>query len=275
MYNYLPWPSNMRTADHVLAMRIQEGAAGYGIYVMLLELLRDSETRSLVCNPKNLAFAINEPDTALVERVIKDYGLFEVAPDGAFRSPWLNQQLEEYDAKKEAAREAGKKGAAKRYGKPLVDEKENNSDPIGTLYPPPSVPHSNITQYNKQNEIKPTKSKLLGMSWGEMSGDELFSIARKKEPVIDPITEQWAKGKQKELDEQRGLNKHNLEAILDIATWYGLGNSMFSWLLKYTNLGEIGSAGMVKLIAVWKNNQADKFTPKYPAEYLLTKLLEP
>ena len=78
MYNYLPWPSNMRTADHVLAMRIQEGAAGYGIYVMLLELLRDSETRSLVMNPKNLAFAINEPDVSLVERVITQYGLFEV-----------------------------------------------------------------------------------------------------------------------------------------------------------------------------------------------------
>ena len=149
----------MRTADHVLAMRIQEGAAGYGIYVMLLELLRDSETRSLVFNPRNLAFAINEPDIALVERVIQEYGLFEIAPDGAFRSPWLQQQLEEYDAKKEAAREAGKRGAAARYGKKYPVPDNDDSNPIGTLCPPPSVPHSNITQYNDTNEIWSPEAK--------------------------------------------------------------------------------------------------------------------
>ena len=264
----------MRTADKVLAMRISEGAAGYGIYVMLLELLRDSETRSLVLNPKHLAFAINEPDIALVERVIQDYGLFEVAPDGAFRSPWLQSQMEEYDAKKEAAREAGKKGAAKRYGHKVEDNKQPDSNPIGTLNPPPSVPYSNITNNIRENKINETKSKLLSLKWGEMSGQELFSLGRTTEPVVDPILERWAKGKQKELDEQRGRDKHNLEAVFEVCVFYGLGTSMFSWLCKFTNLGEIGTAPMVKLMTLWKKNQADKFCPKYPAEYLLVKLLE-
>ena len=70
MYNYLPWPSNMRTADQVLSMRIQEGSAGYGVYVMLLELLRDAENRRLVFNPRHLAFAMNEPDVELGQRVV-------------------------------------------------------------------------------------------------------------------------------------------------------------------------------------------------------------
>ena len=264
----------MRTADKVLAMRISEGAAGYGIYVMLLELLRDSETRSLVLNPKHLAFAINEPDIALVERVIQDYGLFEVAPDGAFRSPWLQSQMEEYDAKKEAAREAGKKGAAKRYGHKVEDDKQPNSHPIGTPCPPPSVPYSNITNNIREDKINGTKSKLLSLKWGEMGGQELFSLGRTMEPVVDPIMERWAKGKQKELDEQRGRNKHNLEAVFEVCVFYGLGTSMFSWLCKFTNLGEVGTAPMVKLMTIWKKNQADKFCPKYPAEYLLVKLLE-
>lgn len=274
MYNYFPWPSNMRTADQVLSMRISEGAAGYGIYVMLLELLRDSETRSLVCNPKNLAFAINEPDIDRVERVVKDYGLFELAPDGAFRSPWLNSQMEEYDAKKEAAREAGKKGAAKRYGHKIEDEKQPDSNPIATLQPPPSQPYSNKPYITSENEINPTKSKLLALRWGEMSGQELFSLGRTMEPVVDPVLERWAKGKQKELDEQRGRDKHNLEAVFELCVFYGLGSSMFSWLCKYTNLGEIGTAPMVRLMTIWKKNQADKFCPKYPAEYLLVKLLD-
>lgn len=275
MYNYLPWPSNMRTADHVLAMRIQEGAAGYGIYVMLLELLRDSETRSLVCNPKNLAFAINEQDIALVERVIRDYGLFEVAPDGAFRSPWLIQQLEDYDAKKEAAREAGRKGAARRYGKQI--EATNTSDrvAIGTPCPPLSAPYSNITNDINENKINTTKSKLLGLSWEGYSGKDLFSLARTKEPVLSDITKQWATGKQKELDRDRGHGKHNLDILIEISGHYSLGDDMFTFLLKFTNLGQVGHPGLVKLIAIYNGNKKDGFTPKYPAEYLLTKLLEP
>ena len=275
MYNYLPWPSNMRTADHVLAMRIQEGAAGYGIYVMLLELLRDSETRSLVMNPKNLAFAINEPDVSLVERVITQYGLFEVAPDGAFRSPWLQQQLEEYDAKKAAAVAAGKKGAARRYGKDVGEKTTTDSNPIGTLCPPPSVPYSNITQYNNTNEIKPTKSKLLGLSWEGYSGQDLFSLARTKEPVLSDITRQWATGKQKELDRDRGRGRHNLDILIEVSDHYSLGDEMFTFLLKFTNLGQVGRPELIKLIAIYQGNKKDGFKPKYPAEYLLTKLLEP
>ena len=275
MYNYLPWPSNMRTADHVLAMRIQEGAAGYGIYVMLLELLRDSDTRSLVCNPKNLAFAINEPDVALVERVIKDYGLFEVAPDGAFRSPWLIQQLEEYDAKKEAAREAGRKGAARRYGKQIEPTDTSDRVPIGTPCPPPSVPYSNITNNINENKIKPTKSKLANLEFEGYTGDDLFSLARTIQPPLDDVTRRWAEGKQKELDAQRGRNKHNLDAILEVCDHYKFGDGMFTFLLKYTNLGQVGHPGLVKLLAIYTANKKEKFTPKYPAEYLLVKLLEP
>ena len=265
----------MRTADHVLAMRIQEGAAGYGIYVMLLELLRDSDTRSLVCNPKNLAFAINEPDVALVERVIKDYGLFEVAPDGAFRSPWLISQLEEYDAKKEAAREAGRKGAARRYGKQIETTDTSDRVPIGTPCPPPSVPYSNITNNINENKIKPTKSKLANLEFEGYTGDDLFSLARTIQPPLDDVTRRWAEGKQKELDAQRGRNKHNLDAILEVCDHYKFGDGMFTFLLKFTNLGQVGHPGLVKLLAIYTANKKEKFTPKYPAEYLLVKLLEP
>ena len=264
----------MRTADHVLAMRIQEGAAGYGIYVMLLELLRDSETRSLVCNPKNLAFAINEPDIALVERVIRDYGLFEVAPDGAFRSPWRQQQLEEYDAKKEAAREAGRRGAARRYGKEQGSENTSDRVAIGTPCPPLSAPYSNITNNINENKIKPTKSKLANLEFEGYTGDDLFSLARTIQPPIDDITRRWAEGKQKELDAQRGAGKHNLDALIEVCDHYKLGEGMFTFLLKFTNLGQVGHAGLVKLLAIYTANKKEKFEPKYPAEYLLVKLLE-
>lgn len=275
MYNYLPWPSNMRTADHVLSMRIQEGAAGYGIYVMLLELLRDSESRALVFNPRNLAFAINEPDEALVERVISQYGLFDVDDRNYFRSPWLESQMEEYDAKKAAAQEAGRRGAAKRYGKKLPEESAEVSDPIGTLTPPLLHPHSNITQYNSTNPINSTKSKLLSMSWGDMSGEDLFCLARNSAGLVDDITRQWAEGKQKELDAQRGANTHNLSAVLDCCDFFKVGTDIFAWLLRFTNYAQVDRPPLIKLMKVWNQARETNFKPKYPAEYIIVKLLEP
>jgi len=275
MYNYLPWPSNMRTADHVLAMRIQEGAAGYGIYVMLLELLRDSESRSLVFTPRNLAFAINEPDVELVTRVVQDYGLFTLGKDGTFTSPWLEQQMEEYDQKKAAAVAAGKKGAARRYGKDVGQKTTTDSDPIGTPYPPPSVPHSNITNIIEPNKLNITKSKLLGMSWAELTGEDLVNLARTDGDRVDDITRQWADGKQKEIDEQRGAGKHNLNAILEVCDDWHLGCGMFAWLLRYTNYAKVGSPQIRKVLEMDARMKKEKFTPKYPAEYFLVKLIEP
>lgn len=264
----------MRTSDHVLAMRIREGAAGYGVYVMLLELLRDSETRRLVYNPANLAFAINEPDIDLVKRVIKDYALFDAEPDGTIGSTWLNAQLADYDAKKAAAVEAGRRGAAKRYGKPIEDKDNPISHPIATLCPPPQGAHGNITNITNEIKSNQSKSKLLGMSWRDMGGQDLFQLARMIEPEIDDVLVQWAEGKQRELTRDRGRDTHNLGLIVDICKEYHLGQAMFSWLCRFTNLAQIGSPEVIRLLKIREDNRRDKFTPKYPAEYLLIKLLE-
>jgi len=264
----------MRTADHVLAMRIEEGAAGYGIYVMLLELLRDSESRSLVLNPRNLAFAINEPDSALVERVIRQYALFDVRDDNTFTSPWLEAQMEEYDAKKKAASEAGRRGAAKRYGQDVGQKPTTNSDPIGTPCPPPLGAHGNITNIIIPDKPNQSKSKLLGLSYEGLTGEDLFNIARKDNGPVSSITRQWQQGKQKELDEQRGMFKHNLDAILNVCDYFNLGDSCYSFLLRYTDLGKVGAAHMVNLMALFNRAKEEKFKPRFPAEYVIVKLLQ-
>lgn len=275
MYNYLPWPSNMRTADQVLSMRIQEGSAGYGVYVMLLELLRDAENRRLVFNPRHLAFAMNEPDVDLVQRVVQDYALFDVGEDGRFSSPWLEQQMNEYDAKKAAAVAAGKRGAARRYGRPEPTENAENGVPIGGAMATEQIPNGNITQHNKTNEINPTKSKLLGMTWRDMTGEALFSLARKKEPLIDDLSRKVIADRQKEFDAKHGPDRYNFMAILDDCDYFSVGVSMFAWLVKYTNSARIGTPEMDRLGKLVYDCRNAKFVPKYGADYLLTKLLEP
>lgn len=275
MYNYLPWPSNMRTADQVLSMRIQEGSAGYGVYVMLLELLRDAENRRLVFNPRHLAFAMNEPDVELVQRVVQDYALFTMHEDGKFSSPWLEQQMNEYDAKKAAAVAAGKRGAARRYGRPEPTENAENRVPMPSPMATEQAPDSNITQPNTTNITNSTKSKLLGMTWRDWDGERLFNLARKKEPEIDDMSRKVVEDRQRELEAKRGKDVHNLGAVLDVCDFFHVGVGMFAFLAQYTNYGRIGSPELMRLLALEKECRKTQFTPKYPAEYILVKMLEP
>lgn len=242
---------------------------------MLLELLRDAENRSLVFNPANLAFAINEPDIELVRRVCTEYDLFNLDADNRLSSPWLEAQMAAYDEAKQAAREAGKRGAAKRYGKPMPEDADKVSPPIAPLCPPPSVPHSNITNVIQQNGTNQSRSKLLGLSWGDMTGEDLYKLARGARAEIDDITRQWVKGKQKELNDSLGRDKHNLLAVLEVADYFHLGQEVFIWLLKYTNMGEVGRPPIMKLLRIERECTETKFKPKYAAEYVICKLLEP
>lgn len=264
----------MRTADQVLSMRIQEGSAGYGVYVMLLELLRDAENRRLVFNPRHLAFAMNEPNVELVQRVVQDYALFDVGDDGKFSSPWLEQQMNEYDAKKAAAVAAGKRGAARRYGRPEPTQLEEDRVPMGGAMATQQDANGNITQLNTTNTTNPTKSKLLGMTWRDMSGEDLFSLARKKEPLIDDLSRKVIADRQKAFDAKYGPDRYNFMAIVDDCDYFKVGVSMFAWLVKYTNSARIGTPEMDKLGKLVYDCRNAKFVPKYGADYLLTKLIE-
>lgn len=274
MYNYIPWPSNSRTTDKVLDLRLELGSSGYGVYVMLLELLRDADNRQLMFNPKKLAYAINESDVSLVERVVKDFGLFSISPDSTFKSNWLDSQLANFDSQKEAAREAGRRGAAKRWGTRVEEKSDANGEPNSTPLATLSDPNSNITNISKENIIKPTKSKLLSLHWREYSGEYLFSISREDIVPIDSKFVKVVKDWQSELDASRGRNKHNIEAVLEVAQYFKLNQRVFGFLQAFTNEGEIGSANLMALLKVMADAKASKFVPKYPDEYVIVKVLE-
>lgn len=287
MYNYIPHPSNMRTTDQVLAMRIAEGAAGYGIYMMLLELLRDAEGRSLVSNPAHLAFAINEQDVDLVKRVVQDYGLFTLSDDGKFSSPWLEAAMDEYDQKKAAAREAGRRGAAKRYGKvpdqaPDLTKDEDSKqppygDPIEGGMATPCPTDSNITEPTlfdkKTNETNQSKSKLLSLSWGSMDGQALFDLARKESPALEDCDEQYARELDERLDGGKGKTYFAMSVYL-FAKALNLTSPVFFLLLELTHNGHTGTEGYIRMRNLWQHMQKTKFRPNYPAEYVICKMLE-
>lgn len=103
MPNYFSHDSNARNDEKLIRLRIRHKAAGYGVYFMLLEILR--EKKDFLC-PRDynvIAYELRE-DAALVKSVIEDYGLFEFTEDGKFfYSESFLERMEKVSAARRAA----------------------------------------------------------------------------------------------------------------------------------------------------------------------------
>ena len=115
--NYFSHDSNARNDDKILALRMELGALGYGIYFMLLERMREEADYSCTTSYRVLAFDLHE-DADNIKRVVEDFGLFEFADDGTkFYSDSFNKRMEQMEAKRKKKSEAGKKGAKAKWEK--------------------------------------------------------------------------------------------------------------------------------------------------------------
>lgn len=242
-------------------MMAREGAHGYGVFMLLLQLARDNENRWITSDVEQLAYAIRETDTELVGRVIKNYDLFQPLQGGDIYSPILENLMGEYDSKKAAAREAGKRGAAVRYGKATAEAP--NSDPIAT----PQQGHDNSTLLNK-TEGNPTqsRSKLLGEKFMGLAGADLVSFCRGKGKAIDEdFIAQCDKA---------ARPGYTPQFLAEACAWFGVHQFIFAALLKWANNAKCGDPRYTFLLKLQKDAEKADFRPKYPAEYLISKCIE-
>ena len=99
-------------------------AAGYGVYFMILERLREEEGYMSVKDYNMIAFDLRE-DTSLIKSVVEDFGLFVFTDDGEyFYSESFNARMEKMKTTSESRSGSGRKGAEKRWGK----TKASNAD---------------------------------------------------------------------------------------------------------------------------------------------------
>ncbi len=118
--------------DKLVELRMKQGAAGYGIYFLLLELLSTATGGMLERNYKRIAYILRE-DEALIKDVIEAYDLFELTDD-AFWSPRLKAHIDKLLEYSKNQAEAGKAGAQKRWGKgsePIANPTDDNGKPYG------------------------------------------------------------------------------------------------------------------------------------------------
>lgn len=91
-------------------------AAGYGVFFMILERLRESTNYMSVKDYNVIAFDLRE-DASLIKSVIEDFGLFVFTDDGKyFYSESMTERMKLKDEIKEKRSAAGRKGMESRWG---------------------------------------------------------------------------------------------------------------------------------------------------------------
>lgn len=237
-----------------MSLRIDEGAAGYGIYWMILELLRDAPGYRVTNYPKAIAFAINEPDIDLVARVLARDGLFTMDDSGQVYSPWLLEQMEAYDERKKKLQEAGRKGAAIRFH----GTAKENSEPLATLFDTGGHPIAyNATQSDitKQN---PTPS--IGQNWGGWRDICDHPGERVSPELLDTLCKTQPDG-------------HAPGYIAQVCIRYGMGENVLNFLCELTNNADLTNDTYIKFCAIVRRVEGQKWHPEHPANFFLSKLL--
>ena len=269
-------------------MRRAEGPAGYGIYVMILELLRDSEDQKLYDDSDTLSFALHEDDISLISRVCHDYSLFRLTDDGYLISPFLLMCQQQADMRKAQAREWGKAGAKARYSRsdgpqsspsPAQDPQEPGQQPApehhAHAYRVPIPPHMGTPcikpkepkeTERKEKTNQPTKSKLVDLEWLGLSGSDWLNAAKGSRLM----TEQ-------ELNTLRNRaydSAHNGHILDEWLRKYNMSPELWQLLASVTRNWEIDSPEFQAVWSVIKHVRDTNYSPQHPSEYLISTAIK-
>lgn len=114
--SYFPHDSNARNSEKMVELRMQHGAAGYGVYFMLIERLREAADYSCVVNYNSIAFDLRV-SAELIKSVLRDFRLFaffQTDEGERFYSESLRQRMKPMDEMREQRRNAAALSVAKR-----------------------------------------------------------------------------------------------------------------------------------------------------------------
>lgn len=113
--SYFSHDSNARNSEKLLNVRMKYGVAGYGIYFMIIERLREEVEYMSVTDYNVIAFDLRV-DSSVVKAIVEDFGLFDFTEDGEFfYSESLMRRMSAKDNISKSRSAAGKKAANIRW----------------------------------------------------------------------------------------------------------------------------------------------------------------
>lgn len=127
--NYFTHDSNARNDERIIRLRMKHGAAGYGVFFMLLELLRNAKGYMCATDYKAISYELRV-DAALVRAVVEDFNLFLFTNDHSFFfSSSLLQSMKRKDEVSRARSAAGKRGGRPRKQTPPAGANAHSASP--------------------------------------------------------------------------------------------------------------------------------------------------
>lgn len=173
---YFTHDCNARNDVKILKLRRILGASGYGLFWMLIEVLRESQGYKLpITVIKELSFDFRESEE-LILSVIKDFGLFTISDDYFFFSDSLNRRMIALEIKRQKLSEAGKRGRAKQLQIETGEE-------ITALPGPP--PGSKV----KESKVKESKEYYSDIDLNTIFKNYLEMRVKIKKPATDKAIE--------------------------------------------------------------------------------------
>lgn len=237
----------------VVPLLMQEGFAGYGIYLAMLEVLRDAPGYKFSGDPKVWAYVLHAQDVDQVKRVLDNFGLFDRDDDGLIFSPWLTESLVSYEDKKTRLQEAGRRGAAKRWAAAHREDGQAMASPSledGQAIAP------NITPFNMTKENTTPSNPEGGQDWREV----LTKDSRK----VDA-----------EYMEVLSTHQHEGHApgyVAQVCLHFGMTEAVCDFICERSNNAEVGHPIYNKFCALVRRINQEKWTPNHPANFFLSKL---
>lgn len=163
--SYFSHDSNARNSEKLIRLRMRHKAAGYGIFFMILERLREEPNYMSVKDYNVIAFDLRE-DASLIKSVVEDFGLFVFTEDGKyFYSESFSRRMGIKDEEKTRRSEAGKKGMARRWANAeKTAEKSEDDNTVITLLSENNnngvtTVENSITSKVKKRKVKNNKEK--------------------------------------------------------------------------------------------------------------------
>lgn len=184
---YFSHDSNALTDTKILNMRADYGLEGYGLYWVIIEMLRNEENYKLSLN-KNTYRAIKTltNTTIDIEKFIKDciedYELF-TQNDEKFYSNSLLTRMLEYERKKETNKKNGMLG-----GRPKKTEMKPNGFENETQKNQ-NKEKENKEKENKKNEIKEKVKEIYNTNCPQLP--QIQKITEKREKAIDKFLKEF------------------------------------------------------------------------------------
>lgn len=194
--NYFSHDSNARNDEKLVRLRMRHGAAGYGVYFMLLERLREEADYMSAKDYNMIAFDLRV-DAAIVKSVVEDFGLFTFTDDGkCFYSESFTRRMDIKDTLRRQRSEGGKIGMKNRWNKDQ-GEQDKEVKPQPKAAPAPTTQPADNQACLKRFFAKENASNLevLLMNFG-LKADDITMIRK----VAKEVVAEWDISKKEHTD---------------------------------------------------------------------------